>query len=88
MYLFRYPAGIFSEQSLGILDKCGYTGVFWSFAYHDWDPENQMGYEEALKKKNEELRREKKQQDIEKVKNVFKPKKDNNNTQKERYSFY
>lgn len=50
MYLFRYPAGIFSEQSLGILDKCGYTGVFWSFAYHDWDPENQMGYEEALKK--------------------------------------
>ena len=50
MYLFRFPAGIFSEQSLGILDKCGYTGVFWSFAYHDWDPDNQMAYNEALKK--------------------------------------
>lgn len=50
MYLFRFPAGIFSEQSLGILDKCGYTGVFWSFAYHDWDPENQMAYGEALQK--------------------------------------
>lgn len=50
MYLFRFPAGIFSEQSLGILDKCGYTGVFWSFAYHDWDPDNQMSYDEALKK--------------------------------------
>lgn len=50
MYLFRFPAGIFSEQSLGILDKCGYTGVFWSFAYHDWDPDNQMAYDEALKK--------------------------------------
>lgn len=50
MYLFRFPAGIFSEQSLGILDKCGYTGVFWSFAYHDWDPDNQMAYGEALEK--------------------------------------
>ncbi len=50
MYLFRCPAGIFSEQFLGVMDKCGYTGVFWSFAYHDWDPENQMTYEEALKK--------------------------------------
>lgn len=50
MYLFRFPAGIFSEQSLGILDKCGYTGVFWSFAFHDWDPDNQMAYDDALKK--------------------------------------
>lgn len=50
MYLFRFPAGIFSEQSLGILDKCGYTGVFWSFAYHDWDPQNQMAHNEALNK--------------------------------------
>ena len=50
MYLFRFPAGIFSEQSLGILDKCGYTGVFWSFAYHDWDPDNQMANSQALNK--------------------------------------
>lgn len=50
MYLFRCPAGIFSEQFLGVMDKCGYTGVFWSFAYHDWDPDNQMAYDEAMKK--------------------------------------
>lgn len=50
MYLFRFPAGIFSEQSLGVLDKCGYTGVFWSFAYRDWEPDNQMAHGDALKK--------------------------------------
>lgn len=48
MYLFRCPAGIFSEQTLGVFDKCGYTGVFWSFAFHDWDPENQMDESAAL----------------------------------------
>ena len=55
MYLFRCPAGIFSEQFLGVMDKCGYTGVFWSFAFHDWDPENQMAHEEALKKTTDAL---------------------------------
>ena len=48
MYLFRCPAGIFSEQTLGVFDKCGYTGVFWSFAFYDWDPENQMAQDVAL----------------------------------------
>lgn len=55
MYLFRCPAGIFSDQFLGVMDKCGYTGVFWSFAFHDWDPENQMSYEDALQKTTERL---------------------------------
>lgn len=55
MYLFRYPAGIFSEQSLALLSKLGYTSVFWSFAYHDWDPENQMPASEALKKLEERM---------------------------------
>lgn len=55
MYLFRCPAGIFSEQFLGVMDKCGYTGVFWSFAFHDWDPENQMAHDEALKKTTDAL---------------------------------
>lgn len=26
----------------------GYTTVLWSFAYADWDPNNQPGYEAAL----------------------------------------
>lgn len=50
MYLFRYPAGIFSEQSLAVLNNCGYRGVFWSFAYLDYDVENQPDEGEALEK--------------------------------------
>ena len=46
--LFRFPEGVFSEQGLALAQKNGYTSVFWSFAYADWDPENQMGEEKAL----------------------------------------
>ena len=35
MYLFRYPTGQFSEQSLAIVNNCNYRSVFWSFAYKD-----------------------------------------------------
>lgn len=31
MNLFRYPAGKFSEQSLAVVNNCGYESVFWSF---------------------------------------------------------
>lgn len=50
MYLFRFPAGIFSEQSLAVLNNCGYRGVFWSFAYLDYDVENQPNEAESLEK--------------------------------------
>lgn len=50
MYLFRPPAGIFSEQSLAAAACFGYRTVLWSFAYADWDPEHQPSTEEALKK--------------------------------------
>ncbi|KIR02010.1 Polysaccharide deacetylase [Lachnospiraceae bacterium TWA4] len=43
MKLFRYPAGAFSEQSLAVLQSLGYTSVFWSFAYADWDPKKANG---------------------------------------------
>ena len=36
MNLFRYPSGIFSEQSLALLHNLGYRPVFWSFAHRDW----------------------------------------------------
>ncbi len=55
MYLFRYPAGIFSEQSLALVNSLGYTSVFWSFAYADWDPNNQPDEAEALKKVTDRL---------------------------------
>ena len=50
MYLFRPPAGIFSEQSLAAAACFGYRTVLWSFAYADWDPDRQPSTEEALKK--------------------------------------
>lgn len=53
MSLFRYPAGKFSEQSLAIVQSVGYTSVFWSFAYKDWDPDNQPEETAALAKLKE-----------------------------------
>ena len=50
MYLFRFPEGAFSEQNLALLQKLGYRSVFWSFAYKDWDPENQYEPAAALEK--------------------------------------
>lgn len=50
MHLFRFPAGIFSEQSLAIVNNCNYKSVFWSFAYLDYDTENQPDPAQALDK--------------------------------------
>lgn len=50
MNLFRYPAGIFSEQDLALLDKIGYRQVFWSFAYADWDPDKQPDRDKAYER--------------------------------------
>jgi delta-lactam-biosynthetic de-N-acetylase len=50
MYLFRYPAGIFSEQSLALMQAIGYRSVFWSFAYRDWVTDDQPDPGEALEK--------------------------------------
>lgn len=49
MSYFRFPKGEFSEQSLGIVRDLGYTSIFWSFAYADWDTEKQPDKQEALK---------------------------------------
>lgn len=50
MFLFRFPAGKFSEQSLAVLNNCGYRSVFWSFAYLDYDVNNQPDEAESLEK--------------------------------------
>lgn len=55
MYLFRFPAGKFSEQSLAVLNNCGYRSVFWSFAYLDYDVENQPDEQESLQKMLDKL---------------------------------
>ncbi len=49
MYLFRAPSGYYSEQSLAVAQSLGYRTVFWSFAYADWDVDNQPSVSEALK---------------------------------------
>jgi delta-lactam-biosynthetic de-N-acetylase len=55
MYLFRYPAGRFSEQSLAIVNNCNYKSVFWSFAYLDYDVKNQPEPKESLAKMEDRL---------------------------------
>lgn len=55
MCLFRFPAGKFSEQSLAILNNCGYRSVFWSFAYLDYDVNNQPNEAESLQKMLDKL---------------------------------
>ena len=47
---FRPPEGRFSLNSIKNLEALGYKTVFWSFAYADWDNNNQMPYEKAIEK--------------------------------------
>jgi len=50
MSLFRPPEGAFSERSLVIAQALGYQTALWSFAYADWNPDNQMDPGQALPK--------------------------------------
>ncbi|WP_296973488.1 delta-lactam-biosynthetic de-N-acetylase [Thermobacillus sp. ZCTH02-B1] len=43
MRYLRPPRGIFSERSLRVSRDLGYTNVFWSIAYKDWDTSAQRG---------------------------------------------
>jgi peptidoglycan-N-acetylmuramic acid deacetylase len=47
MHLFRPPTGAFSEQSLAVTQSLGYKTVDWSFAYRDWDPDQQPALDAA-----------------------------------------
>ncbi len=50
MTLFRFPKGEFSEKCLSVVKSLGYTSVFWSFAYNDWNTSAQPDRGEALQK--------------------------------------
>ena len=41
MSYFRFPKGEFSEQTLHLLQELNYESIFWSYAYADWDTDNQ-----------------------------------------------
>lgn len=47
MRFLRPPKGEFSERTLKITQRIGYTNVMWSFAYADWDINNQKGADYA-----------------------------------------
>ncbi|MFC0213450.1 delta-lactam-biosynthetic de-N-acetylase [Paenibacillus chartarius] len=43
MAYLRTPRGIFNERTLAVSKELGYTNVFWSIAYKDWDTKAQRG---------------------------------------------
>jgi len=47
---YRPPEGRFSKENLDILESMGYKTILWSFAYADWDNNNQLSPEIATKK--------------------------------------
>lgn len=52
-YYVRPPEGIFSEKLLEVGNKHGYTHIFWSIAFRDWDTgdkkDKQYAYNELVK---------------------------------------
>ena len=48
MTLFRPPTGGFSTRSLAVVQSLGYKNVHWSFAYVDWETNNQPEPTSAL----------------------------------------
>lgn len=50
MVFLRPPKGEYSEHSLAVTSEMGYINVFWSFAYDDWNRNNQRGWEYAYNK--------------------------------------
>ena len=47
---YRPPEGKFNEMSMKLADELGYKTIFWSFAYADWDNNQQMSRERAMAK--------------------------------------
>ena len=47
---FRFPKGEYTDNALKVVDSLGYTSVFWSSAYADWDLNNQKGEKYAFEK--------------------------------------
>ncbi len=46
---FRPPMGIFDEAKLNLLGDMGYTVFMWDVSYYDYVPDNDKGYDFALK---------------------------------------
>ena len=48
MKYMRPPEGEYSEQLLALASDMGYKTIFWSFAYRDWEINNQKGADYAF----------------------------------------
>lgn len=46
---FRFPAGEYTDSALELVSSIGFTSVFWSVAYSDWDVNNPHGKDYAVK---------------------------------------
>ena len=51
----RPPKGEFAEQSLGLMKQMGLKTVLWSFAYYDYNVNDQMDHDTALTKLKDAL---------------------------------
>ena len=47
---FRFPKGEYTDTALKTVNSLGYSCVFWSLAYADWDLNNQKGEQYAYDK--------------------------------------
>ena len=47
MKYIRPPMGEYSERTLAVTNNMGYKSAFWSFAYKDWEVNNQKGADYA-----------------------------------------
>ena len=47
---FRFPAGEYNESALELIQSLGYSSVFWSVAYDDWDTSKVRGKDYAIEK--------------------------------------
>ena len=45
---YRPPAGAYSEAQLRMADALGFSTIFWSVAYKDWDVNAQPTHERAM----------------------------------------
>lgn len=55
MKYLRPPKGEYSERTLAVTKNLGYTNVFWSFAYDDWERDKVRGADYAYNKTMENL---------------------------------
>ena len=47
MHYMRPPEGEYSEKVLAVAEDMGYKTIMWSFAYKDWDVNQQKGADYA-----------------------------------------